>query len=625
MKEELYMNFLEYSNENQVNIIPKESYEGLVHSVFRVVADNMAKSLGPLGSSTIIMDGMLTEATKDGYAIFKNIRFHNRYKKMIYNLIKAPCTKLNNTVGDGTTTSIVFASNLFNIYKERKGSISTLYRLPRQFIHAWDSCIEEIIQGIQNSATPLDTTKEDIIYNICYVTSNGNEEISKNIANVYKENPSAVIKQKDSPTNKSYIKPIIGFEFANNLIDEAYARNEDLSVEEKDITTIVFDHKIDTDTCEKFIIPLNEVLKASNKKLLVIAPYYDALLCNTVLKRYMNIEYQKYGSLNLIMTQYNLGKIKEDELKDLTTILRCITVTEDMVKELNEIDSNGSLDRFIEDIEDPSHPYYRLLGKADQATLSCNNGSIFRVHNIEEDKRYQEVLQSAYAELKRAKSEVSEERQSYAHKIFEANARITQLEMKNYIYYIGADSALQKKITWDSVEDVIKCVRSATKHGIVPGCQITIARICGELIEKYIGTEDEESLSNEVKLKIGILWMIQIACAVTYSQVLEGPDKLGVIKTIPDYQKTPPDKLSDIIRQGKEKVSDIVTTSIAGNKVFDLDTLSYSDKIVTSAETDIMVLLAASELVKILISGNQALYLDSDVNESHQESMDVYV
>ena len=620
------MNFLEYSNENQVNIIPKESYEGLVYSVFNVIAENMAKSLGPLGSSTIIMDGMLTEATKDGFAIFKNIRFHNRYKKMIYNLIKAPCTKLNNTVGDGTTTSIVFASNLFNIYKSKKGSISTLYRLPRQFTKEWDACIEEIIQGIKNAAKPLDPAAESAIYNICYVTSNGNEEISKNISDVYKDTPSAVIKQKDSPTNKSYIKPIVGFEFASNLIDEAYVRNEDLSVEEKDITSIVFDHKIDTDTCEKFIMPLNEALKASNKKLLVIAPYYDALLCNTVLKRYMNIEYQKYGALNLIMTQYNLAKIKDHELKDLTTILRCITITEDMVKELNEISVHGSLDQFLEDVEDPQHKFYRLLGKADRANLSCTNGSIFHIDNIEEDERYQEVLRAAYADLNRAKNEVSEERQSYAHKIFEANARITQLEMKNYIYYVGADSALQKKITWDSVEDVIKCVRSSIKHGIVPGCQITISRVCGDLIEKYLDGETEaENLSVNTRLKIAIFGIIQIACAMTYSNVLEGPDRMGIIKTIDGYQKKDPKEFPDLIKEASEKVSDIVLTSITNNKVFDLDTLEYSDKIMTSAETDIMVLLAASELVKILISGNQAVYLDSDVNESHQESMDVYV
>ena len=46
--------------------------------------------------------------------------------------------------------------------------------------------------------------------------------------------------------------------------------------------------------------------------------------------------------------------------------------------------------------------------------------------------------------------------------------------------------------------------------------------------------------------------------------------------------------------------------------------------IITSAETDIMVLTAASELIKILTSGNQCIFLDSEVNMSHQDDVTVY-
>jgi len=50
----------------------------------------------------------------------------------------------------------------------------------------------------------------------------------------------------------------------------------------------------------------------------------------------------------------------------------------------------------------------------------------------------------------------------------------------------------------------------------------------------------------------------------------------------------------------------------------------YDEKIITSAETDMMVLNAASDLVKILISGNQCIFLDVDVNESHNETQEIY-
>ena len=51
---------------------------------------------------------------------------------------------------------------------------------------------------------------------------------------------------------------------------------------------------------------------------------------------------------------------------------------------------------------------------------------------------------------------IEAERQSYAMKIYDIESRLNRLEMKNYIYYIGANSALQKNILWDQVDDVIK-------------------------------------------------------------------------------------------------------------------------------------------------------------------------
>jgi chaperonin GroEL (HSP60 family) len=625
------MNFMEYSNKTQSNIIPKEEFQNLICEVFEVIAENMAKSLGPLGSSATILDGMMTEATKDGHSIFKSYRFHNRYKKMIYNLIKAPCNRLNSTVGDGTTTAIVFASYLFRFYKARKNELETLYRLPRTFVQVWDEMIDELIEEIIKSSNSLDALDSDAIYNICYVTSNGNHEISQNIANIYKETKSPVIKQKNSPTNKSYIKPVVGFEFPANLIDSAYVRSEDLSVEEKNIQVMIFDHKIETDFCQKIIIPINDILKAQGKKLLILAPFYDAYLCETILKQYVNYEYQKYKSLNLIIAQYTIGKLDPHQLSDLATVLRTFVITQDLSTGIfEEFTSDGSKDSFIEKVtEDPEHKFYGMIGVSASAMMSCTDGSIFRVKDIESDQRYSDVLRSAKKELADIIATTDNEKQSYASKIYDANARISQLEMQNYIYYVGANSELQKKITWDSVEDVIKCVRSAIKHGTVPGCQLSIMKGCQNILDKYTydsgSLEDINNLPENFKLRRSIVGIIKDAAKAVYSTVIHGPEGMGIAKTIPMWQHIAATdegivELGNAARQEGER---IIHESVSRNQVFDLETLGFNEKIITSAETDRMVLIAASELVKILISGNQCIFLDSDVNESHNEIVEI--
>ena len=630
------MNFLEYSNKTQSNIIPKEDFESLVQETFAIIADNITKSLGPMGSSATILDGMMTEATKDGYSILMKYCFHNRYKKMIYNLIKAPCTKMNNTVGDGTTTAIALTNMLFSRYKANKEVIDNLYRLPRTFVEVWDSIIDEICNRVTAMSKPVDPEDYNTIYSIAYVTSNGNHEVSNNIAMTYKEAKTPAIKQKDSPTNKSYIESVDGFEFPANLIDTIFIRNQDLTAEENNISIMIFDHKIDTDIFTNIIVNVNEIFKAMNKKLLIIAPSYDAYMCDTVLEQYIKAQYRQYGRINLILAQYNAAKLTKYQLSDLSVILRCKVINQAIVAGINDMLNEKSMDEIIDNsISNEEFEYAGIIGFADEALLSCNNGSIFKVSDIESYDRYQQTLDHARKELNDIKAKIDYEKQSYAAKIHEANSRVLQLEMKNYIYYIGADSELQKQITKDSVDDVIKCVRSAIKYGIVPGCQLSIIRACINIINEIKSTyfedidnptEEEAKLcTNTDKLKIEIAYIIYTACLDLYIKVLNGPEDMGIIKMVDGYNEVTNETKEEFNKKVIDLTNSILTNSIDKYQVFDLEKMDYNPNIITSAETDVMVLRSVSELIKILISGNQCIFLDSEINDSHQETDEAFV
>lgn len=612
------MEFLNYSNKTQTNIFPKESFEMLVQEVFNVISTNICRSLGPLGSSATILEGMTQpEATKDGYHILEKYCFRNDYKKMIYNLIKAPCTKMNNTVGDGTTTAIALTTALFNRYKANEATFETLYRLPREFTKEWNLVVSAIRKYIKEHATVIDPTDWDTIYHIAYVTSNGDEDISRSIADVYKEASTPYIKQKDSPTNESYLEIVEGFSFPANLIDDIFIRNQDLTVEEKNIAVMVFDFKLETDFFKKVVIPINEVYRAKGQKLLIIAPAYDKLMCDTLLDQYIRMELNRFGSINLILAQYSTGKLKPNELLDLTVVLRGKIINSSISSVITKyIDSGISIDKMIDDISDnKQHELYGIIGSSEEALLSIYAGSIFKPKDIESDERYQEVKNKAKKTLDDIIATTDIEQATYSSKIYEARERLLQLELKNYIYYIGADSHLQKKILWDTVEDVIKCVRSAVKYGVVPGCQLTVIDACVEISAKAFDN----------KLRAAIAELISSACCDVYLGILHGPDNLGMVKLLPRWNYTTEDGIEDLKKEARQKGTEIISTSIKKHQVFDIETLEYTDKIITSAETDEMVILAASELIGVLISGNQAIILKPDIDASHEETVDAYV
>ena len=636
------MNFLEYSQKTQSNIIQKEGFEFLIQETFQIISENLSRSLGPLGSSTTILEGMMTSATKDGFSILKSMKFRNRYKNMIYNLIMRPCTRLNNTVGDGTTTAVVLTNLLFEEYHGKSGKIKDedgklvdviygglkydldkYHRLPRQFVKIWDETIKQLTEKIKTYATPLDPEDSDTIYKLSYVVSNGNEEISNNIANAYKHAKSPNIKVKDSPTSKSYTKGIKGFEIPANLIDQAYVRNEDLSVEEKNIAVLIFDFKIEGDLFNTFIHPLNEIFKSKGQKLLIIAPYYDALLANTTLHQYMNQEYQRYKKLNLILSQYAIKDLaNKHQVGDLATVLRCKVITQDYYNNLiHAFQMSTDKFDFVTDLfKDTESEYSGTVGVAESALLSCTNGSIFKVKDIEKDDRYNDMLRAAELELEQIKGKYDEERNSYAHEVAKVQERVTQLKMENYIYYVGAESTLQKNIYYDAVVDVIKCIRSAIKTGIVPGCQLSIIRACQEVAQDLEALDHADG--NIYNMQRIVLQMVQNAVISLYEKILHGPEGRGMIKLIDLWEhisKDDEDAVKDLLTKAREKAAEILTESIKRNEVFDLENLVFSKDIITSAETDVNILKASSELVKLLISGNQCVFLDAEINDDEQD------
>ena len=635
-------NFMTYANETQSNIVPKEDLESLIHEVFNVLADSMARSLGPLGSSCTILNGSLKEATKDGHTIFMNHRFKNRYKTMIYNLIQTPCIQLNNTVGDGTTTAIVMTNMLFNIYREHKNIISKYARLPRRFTKEWDRAISDVVELIESYATPIDPSDFESMYNLCNVVSNGDHEVSTSIANVYRESTTPTIKLKPSPTTKSYIEAISGFDFPADLIDQIYVRNEDMSVDIKNAKVMIFDHTITTDMFHTMIAPVSARLASTNTRLIIVASSYDDYMMKEDFPSYLKVASYSGKDIPIVLTKYK-GRPDEFHVEDLATILGTNVITPRVSKKLCDTLSamkvnDGDISQVVEvmfdgkdaqaiidESEDTMADYmvfHNIVGESQDAMLSFENGSVFKNPIITESKVYQNKLQEVQMDIDTMMKNTAYENKQYSVKLNTKQSRLSRLMMKTYIYYVGADSELQRNILNDSIEDVIKCCRSATKHGVVPGSQLSIIKACNHILLQEYG-DKERQYTDEEYLRYVILIMISDAATSTYFKVLTGPDGLGIMHTIDGWYEIVASRdeeaIASLMQQSKDKAVDIVRESFEKNMVFDMDRLVFNPEIITSVETDVQVLLASSELIKVLISGNQCLVVDAVDNGAHEE------
>lgn len=599
---------LEYAGKTQSNIIPQEEFQNLILEVFQTVADGVGQSLGPLGSVSTLIDGTSTTTTKDGFTIFNQIKFRNKFKCMAYGLIADPCRKLNNTVGDGTSTAIVLTKNMYAAYMQQKEEISRYYRLPRTFLKIWDDVVDDLKHVIHSYATPITS---DEIYHIANIASNGDSAIAQNLFNIYSASESPTIVLKNSPTNKCFIESNSGFMFPNNLYDNSYCTTDDAHALFSDVRILVFDHKVGLKEFTSIIKPSNEINKCNGYSTMVIAPAYDETFMHNQLNPYLKQELYGASSMSLIITSYKYTDLIYDEqLSDLAALVGATVLTSEFVEGVATETSDFTDGKLYEYLTDPARS---MCGIAPQIEASAYNGSTFIQNVLPEN--FRALIDVAKKNYEYEANNTEYEKIEYSAKLVKLKARISQLNMENYNYYIGSDSRLQTKLLYTVIEDVVKATKSARKYGTVPGCQLSIIKSCNVIDERYKGM-DPGQLTNDDVLRIMITDIIRNAVIYTYRQVLEGPNGGGIKNILALIYPTNMKKISeeDMDEYIESKTNEIISTSIAKFKVLDIDSVAFSSDIISSVETDLNVLTAASELVKLLISSNQCIYVDSSTS-----------
>ena len=106
--------YTQYSHDKTVNVIPEKDFTRLVRDTFETMCDTIVNTYGPYGAPSLITSNTGSNATtKDGYNVIQRLKFGNTYKHMVYCILKDISTKVNRKVGDGTTSCILLANEMY--------------------------------------------------------------------------------------------------------------------------------------------------------------------------------------------------------------------------------------------------------------------------------------------------------------------------------------------------------------------------------------------------------------------------------------------------------------------------------------------------------------------------------
>lgn len=656
-------------NEPVLNVIEKDEFQKRVEKVFAILGESLGKSFGPYGAPTIISNYPYTHVTKDGYTIMKNSTFDTQnglVDCVISNIAETACNRLNFSVGDGTTTSIIAINNIYQAYNLVKSWFDDNLILPRDIIKRYDELKNEIIKRLEDKATYIPRDPEEMkaaINKIVYISSNADEKITEMISSLYGEigYPSIVCElAKDGYTKSELIE---GYQFDLTLMDKVYINTDDNICSHENVDVLIFDHKVTANTYKDILKPMNVVSKQRGRHLLVIAPYYDERVMSTLVARELNDEYKKTSDVNMILTVCkNHGSTAKKALSDLAMLLNTNIIDSAYEDELRlAIEENGSIlpiirvdDRNIEgstvavislknkdndgnyntglikyskdvnisyyDDEDVRDCDYAYLFKNDESVSHMRAGYIKNISIGLDNKAlfkgfvYDENLYNVH--VKEAEKDLEDAIDKYSkmgtfnYEVSFAQQRLISLKLKMGVISVGADTELSQKLSKDAVDDAVRAAESAYRYGYIKGCNVTLLRILREMLNEY-----HENTLDYILIEILITGFKNVYKKVlsnAFEDINTRPEDMNNEQVIELSEKLFGKNIfeddPDILNKDIDSLhSLIIEYSIRNDKVFDLEKREFSDDIINSTRTDIEVLKVIVDLMGILITGNQMI------------------
>ena len=650
------------TKEPSVNVVSQEKFKERVSVVFEELGDILGRSFGPYGAPTIISMYPYIHATKDGFTIAKNLVYSKNETTLdaaIHRMAMDICGRLNNTVGDGTTTAII-ATN--EIYRAFEAYFEYARVLPRNAMKAIEAIKKDVVDKIRSEAVSIQSDDPDEladnIKKVVYISSNGDDQYTEMIGNVYKQLKVPAITVEKSIDGETRCEIIEGYQAPVSLNDLLYINTDNDTMVENSLDVLVFNVSITEEIYNAIIKPLWTISHNLGRKLLIISTNYDVRALDKVIARDINNEWNRYHSSSLILTTIkNTSSMLKKKVYDLAMLLNTdvidretakaimegdVTEGQSILKRVNITDRgifniftmNDQGDKVVATYDTKclmhdDNEFIIRAGYVDRVEIGKKNG-IFKGFYYNE-ARYQKHLDEAKKDVEEAVNKYSK-LGIFNLEIPAAQSRYYALSMKLATISVGADSELNQQMMVDAVDDAVKAAASAFNNGIVKGCNTSLISCIISLAYSYAAAK------NNLKWKIASIMargFIEVQKKVLTNAFTKVSDEsfsiteIGSIDFINIFQntfriafedvfdeETPKDLIKYItaiydpiykdISEAKFDVYDIITGyAIYKDQVFDVTTKQYTDSVVNSVETDIEVMKSVSDLISILINGNQ--------------------
>lgn len=582
------------------NIIPRDTLKEVQADVLRDLKDAISNSMGPAGSNTLILRGnndqdLVTEYSKDGNKIIKHIKYQNPIEMSVKSEVENATRHIEKTVGDGTSTVVVMSSYIFDglLDADKNGKLPTN---PYEVSRTFDKLVKELSEEIRKSGR--ECTLDDI-YDIAFISTNGNKEIAGNIRSIYEEYGMDVFIDVSATTDgTSNIKAYDGVTLETGYSDPCMINDLERqsarirSTADNPVRVYYFQDPLDTNEMDQFfqkIIETNIIGPATKgamwKPTVIMVPKIgrDSLSYMRRLTQFMH-QYPEsaYSQKPQILIVTNYFGLPENYAEHIATLCGASPIRKYIDNAKYESDVKAGLAPTIDNIIDFCG-YCGEVEATSGVTKFVNPSKMYEIDKdgnilLNEDGNpinssiYNNIITFLEAELKNARNTGSN-----AGVLGSLKRQLNAVKANMVEFFVGGISISDRDAVRDLVEDAVLNCRSAATNGVGYG-----ANILG-LISLFNEDMPDNSFGPRDSSEDTILDILRGA----YFNAVK-----SLYRTKFD-EETAEEIVNDIIEEYKKPV-DIISGE-------------PSDLILTSIESEPMILNTISKIITIMFTSNQAL------------------
>ena len=407
---------------------------------------NVVKAtIGPCGRNVVVSGiGGKPVITNETSGVTRDFELSNISENLGAQMLKEVATKINDAVGDGTTTAILLTQAIISEGIKNMAAGAEPMGL-RRGIHG---AVDAVIRSIGKSAYQLEK-KEDIVQ--VAAIAGADQETGEMLGDIMEQvGQDGVITVEESKTMETSFEIVKGTQFDKGYLSEYMVTDTEKMAVEMDEPYLLFTDKKITDLQD--IIPILEQVAQRHARLVIVADDVSGEALKALVINKMQ------GTIEVAAVRApGFGERKKALEEELALLTGATVIREETGYVLRE----ATMD---------------MLGRAEKVTITKDRTLI--VGGAGDKAAIQAEIEKLRQQLADAKDEYAEDR---------ARERLGKLAGGVAVIRVGAVSELELKDKKSRLDNAMHAVRAALAEGIVAGGGVAFCNAIPE-VRAYAAT-----------------------------------------------------------------------------------------------------------------------------------------